>query len=1419
MNKNILISGIILIACLSVFLNAASSSLYWEARGLDPYAPEFWSSLDYLTLTAEDWKNIDFTLDNFPWASFDINKMPKFDFVNIEPKQARAIFKNEFNVDFEMSKNITSAVYESKNKTLGGNFGSFNPSDYPEDRCKIELVKIGEEESLVIIPKKEDGTLDTENQITLLGGGKGSLFKIDESGLMEVYLKEGQDIRIDNKANMKIFLNDGSTYFIEDSTGSFTFDSTGKINAEDANMHLEMFNKEGEKIKDFTGSFKMKDDIVMLTKKDSTYDDLILDLHFKSNNQYSPELVIVPTGIDPNKWPLEDISFWKRKGTAKDVHIYGYAEVSENFVSLQGNGYIDGREGKIKINSLEPIANPNDFKTNREFVYNYINKGEEALAGQSEDKKITTPLAIIDVNNKYDYAFGKVSLEDNEIAYSGLTSSTQFSKSSEDETDKDLVRIDGVQDGKIAVFGRETQLNIIKDGDYVGIDANAMELLNDYSYAPDRELEMILGNEENGAYFLINSDGEKTYNPGEGRKVTILSGIDALGTLGNENSVLIKAQKLIDSSSKEDGITYTSTREAQEIVTSLDSYIKNYEGIDEERVLKAKIKRAELVMNYELESYENSWFEKLVQEYPEEEYQGTLQKNAMGIAKNLLLNEKVDYAQKFYRNVVDIKKDSNAGLEALNLLDKSASVKAIQYAKMQATENFMRRIGDIEGYKNVLDKGFFGDVLNNAKNKFQSGQDPTKIVNDLLSEIYGGAGPAALALGKVRDERVKGAEYELATALSALNIVEKTMNNGANDFEEAFAILENDAISRNIQKVGNWQQSTIPDFSVDINLPPSEMKKLFGTESKYSVLGVTSNDLHYLVHDDPYFSNFLKVIQSGNAGTEEEERAWLEAARSENLRGNLAGAIAIAKNVGDRTSNPEIQAEAYKLYSFTQGPGAALFFIPSKPEELAKVADNLIIDSLLVNSAVSKLTEFAGKATMAVDTVSDLSKGGLIVDNFDDAYSIIKYADNMGDARSVQKMLIPGMCSVEGTKITMFDGSIKNVEDIKTGDIVLSYDIENKRFIAGEVLSGAFERRTDELIIINEHLKITAEHPIFVLDKEEYVNAGDLSSGDVLIDSDGNTIIVKSIKKEKLQEKISVYNFDVDNEYDNYFAENILIENVNPLNPCMGARDSTEILPPMKKYGVDKYTISETASITPLEEVAKYLNNNPNALVPKPETVTKLATDLKANVNNLIIPGTTQQGGVMKDMPLSSFAGRPSQESFFTELARTKPTTSSIPGDVKEIGERLPYFSDVQLNPEIIEKPSVNLIGNIEVADYQSMTTSRWMGSSNTEKVVNVVRVNEGGKSRLVAIDRVSVTNLKGYYDNFRSARVTKTAEGLKTWVENNCPRLVVFDAGRASEGRIVANIEKTRQWLNTQDTLTRLKTGVPRIYNVLFSQ
>lgn len=69
-------------------------------------------------------------------------------------------------------------------------------------------------------------------------------------------------------------------------------------------------------------------------------------------------------------------------------------------------------------------------------------------------------------------------------------------------------------------------------------------------------------------------------------------------------------------------------------------------------------------------------------------------------------------------------------------------------------------------------------------------------------------------------------------------------------------------------------------------------------------------------------------------------------------------------------------------------------------------------------------------------------------------------------------------CVVEGTEVTMADGSKENIEDINVGDVVKTMD-GNKKVI------NTFSKEVRSTIIINGSIETTPDHEFFVLKKSD----------------------------------------------------------------------------------------------------------------------------------------------------------------------------------------------------------------------------------------------------------------------------------------------------------------------------------------------
>jgi len=132
-------------------------------------------------------------------------------------------------------------------------------------------------------------------------------------------------------------------------------------------------------------------------------------------------------------------------------------------------------------------------------------------------------------------------------------------------------------------------------------------------------------------------------------------------------------------------------------------------------------------------------------------------------------------------------------------------------------------------------------------------------------------------------------------------------------------------------------------------------------------------------------------------------------------------------------------------------------------------------------------------------------------------------------------------CFLANTKILLADGSYKNIEDIKIGELVKSYDEEEKELRISKVKKIFYHEETQGYLIINNLLKLTKNHPMYV--NNNWIPAGEIKIGDLLLDKDGDYIEVTFI--EEINEIVPTYNLEVSG-YHNYFAEGILTHNKCP---------------------------------------------------------------------------------------------------------------------------------------------------------------------------------------------------------------------------------------------------------------------------------
>lgn len=135
------------------------------------------------------------------------------------------------------------------------------------------------------------------------------------------------------------------------------------------------------------------------------------------------------------------------------------------------------------------------------------------------------------------------------------------------------------------------------------------------------------------------------------------------------------------------------------------------------------------------------------------------------------------------------------------------------------------------------------------------------------------------------------------------------------------------------------------------------------------------------------------------------------------------------------------------------------------------------------------------------------------------------------------------ICFIAGTKITLINGDVKNIEDVVVGEEVLTYNEQreiNEKGIVGDLkkheINSVIRLTFDDENIITT----TQEHPFFVEGKG-WVKAGELQSLDVCKKVDGSGSFISRI--EILHETHTVYNLLSVSENHNFYANGILVHN------------------------------------------------------------------------------------------------------------------------------------------------------------------------------------------------------------------------------------------------------------------------------------
>ena len=148
-------------------------------------------------------------------------------------------------------------------------------------------------------------------------------------------------------------------------------------------------------------------------------------------------------------------------------------------------------------------------------------------------------------------------------------------------------------------------------------------------------------------------------------------------------------------------------------------------------------------------------------------------------------------------------------------------------------------------------------------------------------------------------------------------------------------------------------------------------------------------------------------------------------------------------------------------------------------------------------------------------------------------------------------------CFVAGTKITLADGSLKNIEDVQAGEVVATFDLRSGT-VVHNVVNAVFSKKAYGIVKYRfsngEILECTFDHPLYVEDKGWSSFNYELSNEMYSLEQKVSPIVVgdkvklatglsEILEIQTYSEEVLVYNLqDIEGNH-NYFANNVLVHN------------------------------------------------------------------------------------------------------------------------------------------------------------------------------------------------------------------------------------------------------------------------------------
>ncbi|TGL16858.1 polymorphic toxin-type HINT domain-containing protein, partial [Leptospira meyeri] len=300
----------------------------------------------------------------------------------------------------------------------------------------------------------------------------------------------------------------------------------------------------------------------------------------------------------------------------------------------------------------------------------------------------------------------------------------------------------------------------------------------------------------------------------------------------------------------------------------------------------------------------------------------------------------------------------------------------------------------------------------------------------------------------------------------------------------------------------------------------------------------------------------------------------------------------------------KIEADSFK--DFADG-------LSKNNPELAKLKN----DPAAFNAKVKELSE-AGKLLDSQGKKYEIDRGGSRDSLLSKAWGEVEdigrsfigqTVTDMGYVDSSGKFVVR-TCFVAGTKIHTKDG-LKNIEDIRVGDVVLSWN-EKTGEREYKVVTELFLHEINQLYEVKTTkgttLETTWNHPFWVVDKKAWVEVKDLQVGDVLALADGTLVEISNIRSYDV-EPTKVYNFEVEDNHSYFVGEDgVLVHNYYVQVVVAAGAAACLRNPACTRITVGTAVMMGTAIYQTGKEIYNQLNeNNGNELKPEPGRYTDVS--------------------------------------------------------------------------------------------------------------------------------------------------------------------------------------------------------------------